>query len=1247
MTTTAADIQIGVNLIDDYLSLAEAPVADDLVGRFLVVQDLAKEETASELLTVAPNGDLAHFYPDTSSHSGWALGSETVTSPVTPGDTTIKRLTGFYAKGVLQSLCYFDTDETGVEAAAWMASTAPGTWTNAPLTSDAKNALYYTYQTDTYVDANGINYVYGITKGLGDPAFFLVMYDDTENQWDVEYAQYLSMFSEPLTPSAAFRIAPGASSDALTVLWVEPGTTSIYYRYATMTDGTFSWNGDTQPPIDTSAYGAITVDRIYPFAGTFGEDNLLLLDTSGALYVIGGFNQQSPSVTRLTNPSAAQGINDPIDQPQPVGAFTADAGLDSAGNQRIVALETGTNSLWYMTIDADGQFDPTADWVNLGGPFETIGCPTSMIYGPELFAIDLNNSVYHKALTPQDPNNQVNPVWVTKKLAQPVASTATPQNVSLYSMQLQIVDANGNPVGSQVIDVTADHAATVVVNDVAHAIGPNTSVPISTDTNGQVTVMFEAVDLKPPVITFTVSGTSATRWCQGDSVQIKSTDTNPITPPPQSMSNRLQNNDPTRAVSNDSLTTAQTQPGTCPATGVDKSTPQLMSASYASGDPSGSACTSLINAGSWMDPNNTHDDGTIDASKLPVRHWRIDFAHPGGVVFEILSEEEARRLFAKTNLGGSSHTFGGVCEFFKHMFHQLNTFAATVAKNVQTGLYELTIAFNDTMSFIISTAKEAGAATETIFSKIAAGIEAVANDVYEAIKRVIEWLKMLFDWQDIINTHKAIMYVVKQSLFTNLENAVAGAETDVSKWFGSLKTDVTNVFDNLEQHFDSSTSFNDYANNAQSTFPSLASSLASSSGNALAGTTTLNTQQQHASKCHYVKSRSQSSFGTMGTTPTASSSDPTTAIVQAIQTGIMDPTNANGQSLFTSFSNELLDFLNDTFSNPSDFFDLVILAFLESAKDLVLFIIDVLEAVLEAFLQLLEDALKQLEGMVTGTITIPIISWLWKNVISGQDLSLLDLFCLLLAVPSTILYKILYGGSNASPPFTTTTLNELTSNPLAWPSLPTQSAPDAQLRAPVGYTPPSKDVLLPLGILAGLSYVVTGWCEMTTDLKAALGEDDTAARNYSILAIVIAAYQIGATAPYSLFAESPGDWKDADRWALNAWFTGIFITSCDTCFVALSASHTATKFVEGAGPVGDSAMGVCQEAIGIVTCIYQSQSGSGYTNWDCAGNIIGPIDECLKFMIEGSPYLQTALVTLDFFLPVGTCVTTCGSAVHG
>ncbi len=60
MSSKPADIKIGVNLIDDYLYLQQPEInTGDLLGRFLVVQDGATNELASELLTVDKYGPNA------------------------------------------------------------------------------------------------------------------------------------------------------------------------------------------------------------------------------------------------------------------------------------------------------------------------------------------------------------------------------------------------------------------------------------------------------------------------------------------------------------------------------------------------------------------------------------------------------------------------------------------------------------------------------------------------------------------------------------------------------------------------------------------------------------------------------------------------------------------------------------------------------------------------------------------------------------------------------------------------------------------------------------------------------------------------------------------------------------------------------------------------------------------------------------------------------------------------------------
>ncbi|MCB9774100.1 MAG: hypothetical protein H6750_07195 [Nitrospiraceae bacterium] len=1239
MTAAITNITIGVNLIDDYLLTQEAPVSNALTRNlFTVVQNPASHDPTSELLTLDGDGEPVHFYPDPTSQSGWTTVKLGVTPPANTG--ICNRILGFYHQGVLNALCYYPLTTGAGSSAVWMQSSEPGTWTPATLSATAKNWIGFTFQTDQYVDADGHAYLYGVTGNVSPHAFFVLTYSTNPQtgtpQWMPIAERYPTQFTPEISDpdTAAFRLTEGTGgSGAVTVLWVDGS--NISHEDATVTwsqqsnqqTATFTWS--EQSSTFNPNKGALTAENLYAIPGPLGSGHVLLLDATSTLWLVSNFYAAEPSITQLTGLAS-----------QPKSATAVGVGVDSSQTVTIFAIEPGSNYLWYLQQTGTGSLT-FGSWVQLGGTLLTLTCPAYMRAGPELFSAGLATDPQSGASAPavfhMDQNlpggsqgNGDSPgtqVWSTRKVSAPPApSNTTPTQTATYSMELAGVDAGNNPVANGTVTVTADQAVTVVWNSYAYHVGPTTPLTVELDGAGQATVLYEAVGLTPPVITFTAVDTgnnlTGSRWCRGDVVQyIEALDGTPLAPLPDSVTPQLQT-----------------------VTGTDLINQGLTGGDYSQTASANTAAQAINASGNWMNQNPTDStgQGTIDLSQITTPHWEIDFAHPEGPRFRVLSAEEARDLLTNRRttgqLGSSGSIFGDVAHFFKHEFDQLTYFAATVTDDV------LNIVFNDLEPFVISTIKQAGAALETIFSKI----RQLADEIYKVLQEVIAWLKMLFDWDDILNTHTAFKYAVNQTLFTNLKSVVSDAETDLSKWFSSLKSDITNVFNNIESHFDNSTSFNTFANSAQAGSPT------ATSNNVLAGTTTLNTQQQHASKCQYVYSRSKPSFGSIGAielagaSPSLAGSDPTTAIIQAIQTSIMDPTNANGQSLYTVYTESLLSFITDTLSDPSDFLDLIILQFLEAAKDLVLFVVDAVEAVLEAIFNLLEDALEAFQSMITDSIDIPIITWLWKNVITnGDEFTLLDLFCLILAVPGTILYKILYGGSNASPPFNSTTLDELRQSQLAWPSLPSFSESGVEWSAPVGYTPPSKEVLKPLGILAGLSYIVSGWCAMNMDLKASLGEDDASARNYSILSVILTGFQIGSTAPYSVFAKASADWTQADNWTLNAWFTGIFQASCDTCFVAFSTTHTATEFVDGAGPVGDTAIGVCQEAVGVVTCIYQSQAGSGYTGWDASGNVIGPINESLKFMLECSPVIVTVLICLDLVLPIGVCVTTCMSAEDG
>jgi len=170
-------------------------------------------------------------------------------------------------------------------------------------------------------------------------------------------------------------------------------------------------------------------------------------------------------------------------------------------------------------------------------------------------------------------------------------------------------------------------------------------------------------------------------------------------------------------------------------------------------------------------------------------------------------------------------------------------------------------------------------------------------------------------------------------------------------------------------------------------------------------------------------------------------------------------------------------------SDPTKLFDLAAAGFLDAAAEVITFILDVIEDIAVALLNLIGGAITALQDALNADIDIPIISWLYKYVITGtimdpgDDLTILDLLCLILAIPATILYKVLFGGASASPPFTSAQVSAITSSPIPWPSLSS-----IRTKAAPGTMTPTQEILLALG---GITYFLYAFCDMGIDAYAA------------------------------------------------------------------------------------------------------------------------------------------------------------------
>ncbi|MBD2565997.1 MULTISPECIES: hypothetical protein [Nostoc] len=67
--------------------------------------------------------------------------------------------------------------------------------------------------------------------------------------------------------------------------------------------------------------------------------------------------------------------------------------------------------------------------------------------------------------------------------------------------------------------------------------------------------------------------------------------------------------------------------------------------------------------------------------------------------------------------------------------------------------------------------------------------------------------------------------------------------------------------------------------------------------------------------------------------------------------------------------------------------------------------IAVAQEIIDLIFEILEVAIRSVEKILNTSIDIPFFSYLYKKV-AGDDLSINDLICLLIAIPMTVLYKI-------------------------------------------------------------------------------------------------------------------------------------------------------------------------------------------------------------------------------------------------
>jgi hypothetical protein len=1106
----------------------------------------------TELLTISDDGQLLWIYPDSTASSGWSH----ITTPFIGCTSTPGWLTGFYtfneSGGPPLIMVFYGPNILNNDPDPAYGMQYDGTaWTAVQLSSDAANLLQLIQGQP----------LMSISVDIGETVPRVLVYGVA-----YDYSDNVGILVRPKTSVYFLGLGPNTN------IWSVYSTFEDYSNSHSAQAGWLPgagmtvWNSSIPP--DTDGSDATQ----YWFSATIDWSNASI---SWADY--GGGNVPGYTIPLWTTPvPCAKGFNSFIYADYFTNAITqwsvtvgnsssttatplqGGSGQPQAGITLGAGLVNGLlvafvleqgTNLLWMLQQTDADGIGHFTWAPLGDYGTAIAVPRTMSV-PQVIIYDDTGNI---SLLSQNADSS----WFKNVMATPTPPSQSPVSATTYTFEFTAADANGNPVPNTVLSIEPDTPQTLVVNQIAYQATPGSPVLCVADAFGRVTVAALAGALASPELTVEICG------IQGNSNGA----------PPVSagtfradylLHNRMAGNDPQFPVDQQAYTSAGLLPSN-----IDP-------------DTATSFCNNMqvLSQGAVNMANGINSSAAM-ATRPSPRAFVFDFSTRGTMICRDLTAVELAAHRARRPAPDSvfSGLWGDIAHFFKHAWQQVEK----VVVDIENGI---SVAINDGEKFFMKVIDDIRDAIEVILQ----ALNNLVKDVVDFVKKAIEWLKAIFDWQDIINTKDVLKWFFLQNA-NNLQQllATSSLQTWINSLFTKLNTDITSAFGQLESVFGGNT-FNGMAP-ASSNNPML------SGGPPLQAAPLQQQWQTNSMKINYVTSKvGDLSVGTNGSVG---------AMVSAFE------------GAFTSdeIQNSLAGLVEQikSIQSLSDFLDTAICTLLTACQDIVLLVLDAIQAVINAIFTAATAALQTALQLFENEIDIPIISYLYQKI-AGSALSILDLLCLIIAVPCTILYKIFLGGSDATAPFTSDQVQTLCPSSFTWPwfasSNPSIQMPEPTAALDSGALTEALTILSTLGIIVGFLTFVTDAAGDVLNLASDGGEPPSKFAT-KLIGWSNAATTFIQTCIYLPWQGGQGDISTTDWLDLAGSLFPLIPWLADV--ITLTAQAYQAKFIpDGVGPAIPGVLGAVQLGIGIATVVEMKKDG-GYNGCDEAAAILNCCSPLCKF----------------------------------
>lgn len=350
------------------------------------------------------------------------------------------------------------------------------------------------------------------------------------------------------------------------------------------------------------------------------------------------------------------------------------------------------------------------------------------------------------------------------------------------------------------------------------------------------------------------------------------------------------------------------------------------------------------------------------SSRKPIPQvWGVSFAAGGWTYYE---GDDAAAQF-KRPLTAAAGPVGDIGSDIEVAAGDMFKWLETAYNDVQNFFVK---AAGDIYNFCITIGEDTYSFALDCINTVVHAAEFVFNKIGIFFDDLIKWLGFIFEWGDILRTHQVIKNVFK--LYAN--NAVAGIAT--------AKTDIENFFNGLE------TKVNNWAG-----IPDSGSTIGTYQ------TTSAMPPGQNSPQSSWALHHTKSNI-TSATTPYTSPNpdlSPFTAIFDDL-VGLLDQEGDAFNTAFTQIKTQIIE--ASATLTPG-----------ELGQKLVAILMDLLlttaENIVVTSLDILSQLVSGLLDLLDAPYNIPVLSKVYFDL-TNDTLSTLDLVCLIVAIPTTIMYKL-------------------------------------------------------------------------------------------------------------------------------------------------------------------------------------------------------------------------------------------------